>query len=389
MQYVFSVKLKIKCIFVLIALGGMITGCPSSEETKVTGGVSSASLTKNKGSKTAQWLNPDRSGQAVGADAYLADRRITDLTAMGTEDAWSEGADNCDSVKVAVIDSAIDMNHEDLEGNIILGWDEVDYDTNPSPPDFDSLTTEQKYIDQRDTHGTHVAGIIGAVGDNSIGVSGICKKAQIIAIKALDGRSGAVSDVVEAIAFADQLGAQVINASWGVGSYVQSLYDAIASRPHILFIVAAGNSSLNIDAASYSPATFSRNLSNVITVGAASANNATIGFTSFSNYGVQTVQIAAPGSYILSTIPKSCPRGGGACGRYAELSGTSMAAPFVSGVVALLWADQPHLSPSQIKQKLLDYSVDGGGSQNGASTQENILNNKIQNNRFLHIGDTF
>lgn len=376
MLYVYSLKQNFVYLSSILFLGLFITGCPSKTETDVSGGSSSSSsLSKSQlyGPRQQVWLSPDRTDQTAGNDTYLADRRISDMNAMDTEAKWGTGADDCDSIKVAVIDSAVEIRHEDLEDNISLGWDEVGYDTDPSPSAFNSLTTEQKYIDQRDVHGTHVAGIIGAVGNNSLGTSGVCQKAQLIAIKALDGRSGTVSDVVEAIIFADQLGAQVINASWGVSAYVQSLYDAIAARPHILFVVAAGNNGVNIDSSSYSPATFSRNLPNVITVGAADVTNTTIGFATFSNYGTQTVQIAAPGSLILSTTPESCPRGGGGCGKYAELSGTSMATPFVTGAVALLWADQSHLSAIQMKQYLLD----------NATIDENNLNNKIDGKKFL------
>jgi subtilisin family serine protease len=194
-------------------------------------------------------------------------------------EAWDIVQSSSDII-VAVIDSGIDKNHPDLSGNLIAGYDFIDYDNDP---------------DDLNGHGTHVAGIIGAVGNNSRGVSGVGWAVKIMPLKVLDNNGeGAISDIIEAVTYADSHNAKIVNMSFSASAYPQSLYDSMASYPDILFVAAAGNSGSIVP--EY-PAGF--DLSNIISVTATDQNDS---LAYFSNYG-STVSVAAPGTNILSTIP--------------------------------------------------------------------------------------
>lgn len=239
------------------------------------------------------------------------------------------------NVIVAVIDTGVDYNHPDLKNNM---W------TKNGSHGFDFFDDDDTPLDEQG-HGTHVAGTIGAEGNNNVGVVGVCWKTQIMAMRFLgpDG-SGSTADAVKCIDWAVANGAHVLCNSWAGPDNSRELAAAItrAEQRGVLFVAAAGNTvnrGNNNDAAPYYPAAFPNG--NMITVGAIDVNNAA---GTFTHYGKISVDIGAPGVGIVSSMPNN---------RYAELDGTSMAAPHVAGAAALVWAKayaMPTQSPEQMKR---------------------------------------
>lgn len=262
-------------------------------------------------------------------------------------EAWDIQTGN--SVVVGVIDTGVDYTHPDLINNIWTNQAEfngspgVDDDGNGYVDDihgYDFVNNDGDPFDDNG-HGTHVSGTIAAQGNNGIGISGVSWSSEIMALKFLGASgSGTTFDAIEAIEYATMMGAQITNNSWG-GGYSQALYDAIAAAGAAgqLFIAAAGNSSNNNDVNPSYPASY--NLDNIISVAATDSNDQ---LASFSNYGATSVDLAAPGVAIYSTIP-----GGG----YASYNGTSMATPHVTGVASLIWAQNPTLTAQEVKERIL------------------------------------
>ncbi|RMG25143.1 MAG: hypothetical protein D6732_22745, partial [Methanobacteriota archaeon] len=273
------------------------------------------------------------------------------------------------TVVVAVIDEGIDINHPDLAANIWVNPNEIpgngiDDDGNGFVDDVNGWNfvdnTGQVYGGDptQDTHGTHVAGTIGAVGNNGIGVVGVNWNVKIMSLKFLGPQGGSTADGISAIQYATQMGADIISASWGGGGFSQAMKDAIDAFPG-LFVAAAGNSGTDNDASPHYPSSYTS--ANLIAVASSTSTDA---MSSFSNYGATSVDIAAPGSSILSTYPNN---------NYNTISGTSMATPHVSGAAALLLANDPTLTPLQLKQKLMD-NVDPVPAFNGKIVSGGILN---------------
>jgi len=266
-------------------------------------------------------------------------------------------------VKIAVIDTGIDYNHPDLKDQMWVNEAEkngvagVDDDGNGYIDDvygYDFVNSDSDPMDDN-KHGTHCAGIIGA-SHNSIGVAGVMKDVQLIALKFLSRTgSGDNAGAILAIDYAIKMGANILSNSWGGGAdeYSTLMIEAITrARDHgILFMAAAGNDGANNETAENYPANYK--VDNIISV----ASHDRYGKkSSFSNYG-KNVHVAAPGSSILSTVPKA---------QYATLSGTSMATPFVSGVAGLLMAQYPQMSYLEIKERLIQTSVKNTSLQNAS-----------------------
>jgi subtilisin family serine protease len=275
--------------------------------------------------------------------------------------AW-DVATGSTNVIVAVIDSGVDYTHPDLAGNMWVNQAElngipgVDDDGNGCVDDiygYDFCNSDPDPMDDH-FHGTHVAGTIGAVGNNGIGVVGVCWNVRIMALKFLsESGSGADSDAIECIYYAAQNGARILNNSWGGGGFSQAVMDAIsaANSAGVLFVAAAGNSAGNNDQNPEYPASY--NVPNVIAVAATGSHDE---LASFSCYGVTSVDLGAPGMDILSTLPTymtyAMSQNGFSTG-YGTASGTSMAAPHVSGALALLESCYPSLTAAQVKGRLL------------------------------------
>jgi len=270
---------------------------------------------------------------------------------------------------VAVIDSGIDYTHPDLAANIWvnageIGGNGIDDDGNGYIDDYhgyDFVNLDGDPMDDNG-HGTHVAGTIGAVRDNGLGVTGIAPNVQLMALKFLDDEgSGYTSNAVRALDYAVANGAIVSNNSWGGGGYSTALFNAISAARdagHIV-VAAAGNSGLNADITPQYPSGY--DLDNVVSVAATDHHDQ---LASFSNYGAATVDLAAPGTSILSTTPGNS---------YSYYSGTSMATPHVAGAIALLASEHPDWTYSQIIDRVLT-TVDPIGSLQGKTATGGRLN---------------
>ncbi|MCE5266404.1 MAG: S8 family serine peptidase [Planctomycetaceae bacterium] len=276
------------------------------------------------------------------------------LTSIDAQNAWgiSKGSS---SVVVAVIDTGIDYTHPDLAANIWTNTTETagngrDDDGNGFVDDLHGYNFVSENGNPMDDngHGTHVSGTIGAVGNNGVGVSGVDWSVSLMSLKFMSSSgNGYLSDAIEAMNYATMMrtrcgvNVRVANCSWGGGNFSAAMQSAIqaANDAGILVVVAAGNSASNNDAIVQYPANY--DAPNVISVAALAKNSQ---LASFSNYGATTVDIAAPGVSIYSTIPNNS---------YAYYSGTSMAAPQVSGVAALCWAVAPNASVADVRNAIL------------------------------------
>ena len=240
-------------------------------------------------------------------------------------------------VIVAVIDTGVDYTHPDLAGRMWVNADEipgngVDDDENGYVDDIHvwNFTHDNNDILDSDGHGTHVAGTIAAATDNEIGVAGIADNAEIMVVRFLD--EPYTPDFIEAINYAVNNGAKVINSSWGdANEYDEDLFNAIesAAQAGVIFVAAAGDDGNDNDTTSHYPSDY--DCSNIISVAASDHYD---NLTNFSNYGARSVDIAAPGDEIFSTVPLSLGDGSG----YDTWSGTSMATAHVSGAAAMLYA---------------------------------------------------
>lgn len=284
---------------------------------------------------------------AVPNDTYFSYQQNA-YEAINAMDAWDLNT-GCSSVVVAVIDTGVDFTHPDLAANMWQNPGEVagngiDDDGNGYVDDiygYDFANNDASPMDDND-HGTHCAGQIAAVGNNSRGVAGISWGAKIMALKFLTGTgSGYTSDAIEAINYAAANGAQIMSNSWGGYGSSSALKAAIekASQAGVLFVAAAGNDSLDNDKAMNYPSSYP--VANIVAVAAANNDGSPAWF---SNYGKETVDLAAPGVSMLSTVP----------GGYTWMSGTSMATPVVSGAAALALCQNPALTVSQLKGLLMN-----------------------------------
>lgn len=257
------------------------------------------------------------------------------------------------NVIVAVIDSGVRATHEDLAPNLWRNPGEIpgnglDDDDNGYVDDVHGINTVANDGDPNDEwgHGTHVAGILGAVGNNGVGMAGVCWRVQIMVCKFFDSPAqGPISDAIKCIDYARSKGAHVINASWGSNSFHSlALHDAIASarEADIIFVAAAGNSAGNNDVAPLYPASY--DLDNIISVAATTRSDT---LATFANYGATTVHLGAPGQPVFSCWNT-------ADNAYTNLSGTSMAAPIVAGACALARARYPQENYQQIIQRVLN-----------------------------------
>jgi subtilisin family serine protease len=265
------------------------------------------------------------------------------MTTIQAPGAW-DLTTGSDAVTVAVVDTGIAYTHPDLLANIWLNDDPVDgvdNDANGKVDDlrgWDFASNDNNPMDD-EGHGTHVAGTIGARGNNAQGVTGVNWSVKLMALKAGD-EDGVFEEawIVQAFQYACANGARVINGSFGGPDFPQAILDAINACPGALFVFAAGNDGTNNDFVPAYPCNLSP--ANVVCVAASSSADAR---AAFSNYGANSVDLAAPGVGILSTVP----------GSYGTFNGTSMATPHVAGVAALILSFNPFASALAVRQALL------------------------------------
>ncbi|NNE67245.1 MAG: S8 family serine peptidase [Pyrinomonadaceae bacterium] len=296
---------------------------------------------------------------------------------IGALKAWLK-TQGSEDIVVAVLDTGVDFAHTDLSENIWFRPDNI-----PAYVDdeigmiddkngFNADANDGNPMDDNG-HGTHCAGIIGAEGNNNLGITGVNWKVEIMPLKFLgSGGFGSTKNAIEAINYAIDrkkagVNVRVINASWGSTLYSKALEDAIraAGEQGILFVAAAGNNSTDNDRRPHYPSNY--DLPNVISVAALDRNDQ---LASFSNYGAKTVHIAAPGKEIVSTWLNN---------QFREASGTSMATPQVAGVAALIIAGNPEIDVEGLRTKLLasvdqldslNGKVENGGRMNAAKALE-------------------
>jgi subtilisin family serine protease len=266
---------------------------------------------------------------------------------INAAEAWDTFTGDANFV-IAVIDTGTQLDHPDLQANIwtntrevpnngvdddgngyvddVHGWNFYDHNNNPSDDNG---------------HGTHTAGTIGAVGNNGMGVTGVNWRCKIMPLRFIGSGGGYESDALAAIQYAFRNGAKVSNNSWGSTMYMQGVYDAIAQSKQYghLFVAAAGNSGFSMDVLPFYPAGY--DLDNIVSVAAIDNSGA---LCTFSNFSPTQVDLAAPGENIVSLAPY---------GGWTSKSGTSMAAPHVAGVAALVWARNAGATYQQIRDRLL------------------------------------
>lgn len=273
--------------------------------------------------------NTGQSGGTAGADIKAVD-------------AWDISTGSHDII-IGVIDTGMDYNHPDLIDN---RW--VNPGSLPgSTYGYSTLNAEQDPMDS-DSHGTHVAGTIGASGNNGTGVVGVNWNVTLLPCQFLGPTGGSTAGAIECINYFTDLklnhgvDIKATNNSWGGGGFSETLRAAIESGGDagILFIAASGNDGGDADAAPMYPAAY--DLDVIVSVASTDRND---NMSGFSNYGLTSVDLGAPGSAILSTVP-----GGG----YDSYSGTSMASPHVAGAAALLWSVNPDITPLEMKAILMD-----------------------------------
>lgn len=287
---------------------------------------------------------------------------------MDVSEAWDyikQDSKAKKEVVIAIIDTGVDNTHPDLKEHIwineneipddeidnddngfvddVYGWDFYNNDATICHYEYDKeLDTNFASPDDNDDHGTHIAGIIGAVADNKIGVAGTASNIDIklmtLKINGGPDGSGNIANAVMAIKYATMMGADIANLSWGTSQYSEAL-EAVMKESDMLFVAAAGNTGSDNDSSPVYPA--SLELDNLIAV---TYINSEGNLTKLSNYGAKSVDLAAPGDNILSTV----------VGTYDYMSGTSMAAPQVSAVAALLYSFHDNLYPVNIKDIIIE-----------------------------------
>ncbi|QAT42945.1 S8 family peptidase [Aminipila luticellarii] len=281
------------------------------------------------------------------------------------------------NVIIAMIDTGIDYNHEDLSDVMWINPDEipgngVDDDGNGYIDDIYGWNfyngTNVIYTGEEDDHGTHGAGTITATKNNSVGISGIADEdaVSLMSLKVLGGEegSGTTDSIIRAIQYAEENGASICNLSLGTTTYDRKLYDVMADS-NMLFVVAAGNgdsdAGADLDYTPTYPAAF--DLNNIISVANISYDGK---LADNSNYGGSSVDIAAPGSYILSLTGDN---------GYAYMSGTSMAAPMVTAAAALVYTANEDLSLTDVKNVIL-----------ANVTSLDSLSGKVSSGGMLNVG---
>ena len=346
-----------------------------SEAPQVNGGAAEATPAARPNDLDPGLWGMENNGQTGG-------KAGADVNALG---AWEiqTGNGGADGPLIAVIDTGIDYNHPDLKNNMWSNPGEIpgngiDDDGNGYIDDvhgvFPGASSEalKGEIMDGNGHGTHCSGTIAAEGNNGIGVTGVMQNAKLLGVKIFSdaGRTSA-AQIIEGINYATSMNADITSNSWGGGGYSQGIKDAFAAS-EALHVIAAGNSNYDNDKRDNFPSNY--DLDNIVAVAATNHNDEK---ASFSQYGANSVDVAAPGRNILSTWPQKLGKD------YNTISGTSMATPNVSGGAGLLMSQYPEMSNEEIKARLIhgsdrvdaltDVSVSDGRVNYGSSLEDDKI----------------
>ena len=323
-----------------------------------------ASIPKDEAGRTLELgVAQKRKSSLIESNVIMNDPAMSQkwgLQKMQAKKAWDVSQGSRDII-IAVIDTGIDINHKDLKKNLWVNkgefgidpktgknraTDGIDNDQNGCIDDVhgcDFISGTGNLTDNHG-HGTHIAGIIGAEGGNGFGISGVAPKISLMILKYYDPKASGVNNLkntIRAIRYAIEKKAHIINYSGGGLEFSPEEYAAVreAAKNKVLFVAAAGNERSNSDHAKYYPADY--DLPNIISV---TAVDPKVQVLPTSNYGVSTVDIAAPGQDIFSTLPNNS---------FGLMTGTSQATAFVSGVAALVMASNREYSAADVKKYIL------------------------------------
>ena len=323
-----------------------------------------------------QGQQPPANGEPNDLDAKLWGLKNTGQTGgkagadVSAVDAWkvTKGDGSANGPLIAVIDTGIDYNHPDLKANMWtnpneIPGDGIDNDNNGVIDDIHGYYPGGNSGDPMDghSHGTHCAGTIAAVGNNGEGVTGVMQNARLMAVKIFSdsGRTTA-ADIVKGINYTTQMGADITSNSWGGGGRSEAIYEAFKAND-ALHVIAAGNSNYDNDKRDNFPSNY--DLDNIVAVAATNHNDEK---ASFSQWGASSVDVAAPGRDIWSTVPISK-------GSYGNKSGTSMATPHVSGGAGLIMSAYPDASNAEVKARLI-HGSDKVAALNAISVSDGRVN---------------
>ena len=324
---------------------------------------------RRAGARSADVLFGRLWGLENTAQDFAGTTGTTDADVDAT-DAWDITTGSAD-VTMAIVDTGIDLDHTDLAANIWAnpGESGAGREANGLDDDGNGYVDDAKGYDwvgadgvpdDLNGHGTHVAGTAGAPGANGRGVAGVAWNARLMALRVLDAQGfGDTADIISAYAYAARAGADVVNLSLGGGGLSNPEIAAIRAAPDVLFVTAAGNDGTDNDEAPEYPCAYDE--PNVLCVGASDQED---GLAGFSNYGAETVDLAAPGVNVVSTWPGN---------QYVIFDGSSMAAPHVSGAAALVLASRPAVGIVGLRAALLE-GVDARPELSGATVTGGRLN---------------
>ena len=291
-------------------------------------------------------------------DTYYVNGSQTSLDIVGAKSVWDMDID-CSGVTIAITDSGVDISHPDLSANIWTNPGEagdkadngIDDDGNGFTDDVHGWNFVDGNNNVSDTlgHGTHVAGIAGAVTNNASGIASLTRKVSVVPLKVFSsGKTTSSEFIYLALKYANDMGFDIINSSFGGSGKSQNIMNSIQSNQDALFVCAAGNETNDNDIQKTYPASY--DLPNVLSVASTDNNDS---LSSFSNYGKTEVDIAAPGENILSTYIKTGTYFTQNGAVYSTQKGTSMACPLVSSAAAVIKAAVPDITPSEIIRRIM------------------------------------
>jgi subtilisin family serine protease len=299
---------------------------------------------------------------------YTLDYALVDSPEDHDIDAPSAWGTRTGCAKVAILDTGIDTDHSDLAPNVYKSDDKPNNGKDDDKNGYVDDTYGWNVIagkgsgEDDNGHGTHVSGIVAGRGNNGNGSTGLCWSAKLVAVKFMNSKGkGSTSAAIDGIDYAVKNGAKIVNCSFGSSSKSSALHDAVdyAQDHNVLLVVAAGNDSENIDKNPIYPASYTD--SNILAVAASTSDDT---LASFSNFGSENVDVAAPGDSIFSTYLND---------GYKVLSGTSMAAPYVSGTAAMLRKDESDATYGQLRKAIRE-KVDKPPALNGKVVYNGRLN---------------